>query len=156
MDFEQHLRRLFVYDEWANREFVQALAALQSPLERSRKLLAHIIAAEWVWLDRLEGRPQSMPVWPDLTIEECRRQTAELPLLWRRYLASLPSEQLSSRITYKNSKGEAWTSAVEDILVHVTTHSAYHRGQIAADFRAAGIQPPYTDYIHAVREGLIA
>jgi len=96
VDFEQHLRRLFVYDEWANREFVQALAALQSPLERSHKLLAHIIAAEWVWLDRLEGRPQSMPVWPDLTIEECRRQTDELPLLWRRYFASLPSEQLSS------------------------------------------------------------
>ena len=61
----------------------------------------------------------------------------------------------SSQITYKNSKGEAWTSAVEDILVHVTTHSAYHRGQIAADLRAAGIQPPYTDYIHAVRQGLI-
>jgi len=45
---------------------------------------------------------------------------------------------------------------VEDILTHVTIHSAYHRGQIASDLRAAGQAPAYTDFIHAVRLGLIA
>jgi uncharacterized damage-inducible protein DinB len=34
-------------------------------------------------------------------------------------------------------------------------HSAYHRGQIAADMRAAGFEPVYTDFIHAVRQGYI-
>jgi uncharacterized damage-inducible protein DinB len=34
-------------------------------------------------------------------------------------------------------------------------HSAYHRGQIAADMRAAGFAPPYTDFIHAVRQGFV-
>jgi len=37
----------------------------------------------------------------------------------------------------------------------VITHSTYHRGQIAADLRAAGVQPAYTDFIHGVRQGLI-
>jgi uncharacterized damage-inducible protein DinB len=29
----------------------------------------------------------------------------------------------------------------------------YHRGQIAADMRASGVEPVYTDFIHAVRQG---
>ena len=42
---------------------------------------------------------------------------------------------------------------MRDILTHVTMHSAYHRGQIAADVRVAGFTPAYTDFIHAVRTG---
>jgi uncharacterized damage-inducible protein DinB len=34
-------------------------------------------------------------------------------------------------------------------------HSGYHRGQIAAAVRESGGEPAYTDYIHAVRQGLI-
>ena len=55
---------------------------------------------------------------------------------------------------YTNSRGEAWTSTVEEILTHVVIHSAYHRGQIASDVRASGGVPAYTDYIHAVRQRL--
>jgi uncharacterized damage-inducible protein DinB len=58
-------------------------------------------------------------------------------------------------VSYTNSKGELWTSTVEDILTHLVIHSAYHRGQIASDLRSAGREPAYTDYIHAVRQGLI-
>ncbi len=30
-----------------------------------------------------------------------------------------------------------------------------HRGQVASDVRASGGVPAYTDYIHALRQGLI-
>jgi uncharacterized damage-inducible protein DinB len=62
---------------------------------------------------------------------------------------------LDRPVRYTNSKGEPWTSTVEDILTHLVIHSAYHRGQIASDLRNAGQKPAYTDYIHAVRQGLI-
>jgi len=62
---------------------------------------------------------------------------------------------LSQMISYKNSRGEAWTSAVQDVLTHVLMHSAYHRGQIASHMRVSGQTPAYTDFIHAVRQGLI-
>jgi uncharacterized damage-inducible protein DinB len=152
---EKYLQRLFSYDEWANREVLGALAQNHPAVTNIRKLLAHIIAAEWVWLDRLEGRPQSMPVWPDLNHEECREHIERLPRLWAAYLDRLSPEQLASTVSYKNTKGEPWNSAIEDILLHVTTHSAYHRGQIAMNLRAAGLQPAYTDYIHGVRQGLV-
>ncbi len=62
---------------------------------------------------------------------------------------------LDQSVSYTNSQGEAWSSTVEEILTHITVHSAYHRGQIASDLRAAGMTPAYTDYIHAVRRGLV-
>jgi uncharacterized damage-inducible protein DinB len=62
---------------------------------------------------------------------------------------------LEQSIGYKNSKSEPWTSLVRDILTHVFMHSAYHRGQIAADMRQAGQVPAYTDFIHGVRQGLV-
>lgn len=67
----------------------------------------------------------------------------------------IPASQLSQAVSYKNSKGELWTSTVQDVLTHVLMHSAYHRGQIASQMRANGQTPAYTDFIHAVRQGLI-
>ena len=75
--------------------------------------------------------------------------------LWREYLNGLSAKQLSENISYKNSKGEPWSNTVEDILTHVLLHSAYHRGQIASQTRAAGETPAYTDFIHAVRQEFI-
>jgi len=77
-----------------------------------------------------------------------------LDQIWPKYLAELSSSTLSKKIDYKNTKGESWSSTVNDILTHVLFHSAYHRGQIAVVMRAAGITPAYTDFIHGVRQGL--
>jgi uncharacterized damage-inducible protein DinB len=41
------------------------------------------------------------------------------------------------------------------MLTHVLFHSAYHRGQIALQMRASGMEPAYTDFIHAVRQGFV-
>ena len=58
-------------------------------------------------------------------------------------------------MSYRNSQGETWSSRKDDILMHVVMHSAYHRGQIAADMRIAGLVPAYTDFIHSVRQGFV-
>jgi uncharacterized damage-inducible protein DinB len=155
MDLLEHLRRQFAYDAWANREVLAGLRTSSPPAPRPRQLLAHILSAERLWLERILQQPQSLPVWPDFTFEQCEEQIVDLARLWRDFLGQLSSTALSERVSYKNSKGEPWTSTVEDILTHVLLHSAYHRGQIASQVRAGGETPVYTDYIHAVRQGLI-
>lgn len=148
------LSRLMRYDVWANRETLGSL--LQSvPPAQSLRWMGHIIAAEYLWLARLNGQPATLPVWPDLSVEECGRHLTELSRLLPESLAHASPGRLSRRISYTNSKGESWTSTVEEIFTHVAIHSAYHRGQIATDLRVAGQVPAYTDYIHAVRQGLI-
>ena len=153
MDLEQHYRQLTSYDEWANLEVITALRAAGRPLERSRKLAAHIVAAEYVWLTRIRQTSSPYPVWPDLTLDECGRELPFLAKGWRELL--LEGDVLDRSIHYRNSKAEVYDSLVRDILTHVFMHSAYHRGQIAGDMRQNGVTPVYTDFIHGVRQGLV-
>ena len=149
-----NLGRLIRYDVWANRETLQAMPDKGSP-PKSLKWLAHIIAAEHLWLARIQGVPAPLPVWPDLSLEECDRHMNQLAQQLVSVGNGMTPARLAEQVPYTNSKGEPWTSSVEEILTHVVIHSAYHRGQIASDLRAAGQVPAYTDYIHAVRQGLI-
>ena len=153
MDMLEHLRRLFTYDDWANREVLAVLKKSGNPSPRSSKLLAHILSAERLWLERLEQKPQTLPVWPDLPFDDCEREIADLASKWRNRLSR--GADLAREVSYRNSKGESWQSREDDIMLHVITHSAYHRGQIATDLRAAGFTPAYTDYIHGVRQGWV-
>jgi len=151
----EHLVRLFRYDAWANSEVLASLGAANPPPARSVRLLAHILSAEKLWLERLSGEKPSLPVWPEFNLSECEQQASELKALWTGYFSSLDGNTLGQPVTYHNSKGEAFSSAKQDILLHVTMHGSYHRGQIATDMRTAGFAPAYTDFIHAVRQGFI-
>jgi uncharacterized damage-inducible protein DinB len=155
LEVQKHFLRQFRYDAWANAEVLAAIKAAMagSPQAQALHLLAHILSAQRLWLERLREQPQSLPVWPEFDLEQCAAQIAELVTLWREYIAALSGTGLSETIAYKNSKGEAWTSTVEDVLTHVILHSAYHRGQIGSLMRAEGAVPAYTDFIHAVRQG---
>jgi uncharacterized damage-inducible protein DinB len=155
-DLIRHLRRQFEYDAWANREVLTTVRGSRASALRSLQLLAHIVAADLLWLERLRAQPQSQSVWPEWSLEQCEARSAEVGELWRKYLDALAPEDLSKTVSYKNTKGEPWTSTVEDVVTHVLLHSAYHRGQIASFMRASSDTPAYTDFIHAVRQGLIA
>jgi uncharacterized damage-inducible protein DinB len=149
--------RMFAYDYWANLECLKALRKGAAGAESTALVgrMAHVLSAERLWLERILRAPQSMAVWPGSTLEECEALAAEVALSWRDYLAGLAAGGLEEMVEYKNSKGERWSSRVEDVLTHVIMHSAYHRRQIALEMRAAGMELAYTDFIHAVRQGLV-
>lgn len=155
MEMTAHLSRLLAYDAWANRETVASLETAASPPVIALKRMGHVLGAEWLWLARLRNEGSPMAVWPELSPADCRREVSRLEVAWREHLAGISEEALARRVAYVNSKGEPWESAAGDILQHVVMHSAYHRGQIASDLRAAGYEPAYTDFIHAVRQGRV-
>jgi uncharacterized damage-inducible protein DinB len=144
------LRRMLRYDVWANREALRSMR--QRPPARSLRWLGHIIGAEFLWLDRMDGTEPRLAVWPELSLDQCEELLQDLA---RRIPGDLDPGSLARQVRYTNTKGEPWSSTVEEILTHVVIHSAYHRGQIASDLRASGQDPAYTDYIHAVRQGLV-
>ena len=155
MNLAEYLRREFSYDAWANQEVLTAIAAAGVEDARSLNLMSHIFAAERVWLERLKQQPQSVPVWPTFDLNRCQQEAADLAKLWHDHLDLVTAGDVSLSITYKNSKGEKWTSTIVDVLTHVIMHSAYHRGQIASHMREAGQTPAYTDFIHGVRQGFV-
>jgi uncharacterized damage-inducible protein DinB len=152
VDMVAHFNRLFAYDIWANRAVVTSLSSIENSPQHSVAFMAHILSAQKLWWERIIGQKQSLPVWPNSTLQNCETQAAELATIWREYLANTNEAALSNAVTYENSQGESWTSTVQDILQHVIMHSVYHRGQIATDMRSAGFIPAYTDFIHAVRQ----
>ena len=155
MDTKDFLR-MFDYDSWANRECLAGMRAANSVSPDTVGRIAHILSVQKLWLERILSHPQSLPVWPSSTIEECTTMAEEISLAWRNYLKQFSELPIDGAVNYRNSKGEQWSSRVEDILTHVLFHSAYHRGQIAMQMRASGLTPAYTDFIYAVREGFIA
>ncbi|MEW6051322.1 MAG: DinB family protein [Candidatus Zixiibacteriota bacterium] len=151
----QELSRLFAYNHWANCEVVKRLITEGRSPSRAIAIFAHIIAAERLWWHRLHNAPSSVAVWPEFTANECERQLPELRSMWQTVLGGADEVGLTRSVSYKNSKGEPFTSNVGDILLHVIMHGSYHRGQIASILRQAGHEPSYTDFIHAVRNGYV-
>jgi uncharacterized damage-inducible protein DinB len=147
--------RLFAYDRWANQVTLESVRAAGAP-QRSLNLMAHIAAAQWLWLERIEGGGKKVTVWPEWTLEQCARELRGSGKAWEAYLGKANEQTLATSIPYRNSKGEQWTSRVSDIAMHVAMHGVYHRGQVAADVRASGGEPAYTDFIQAVRTGTLA
>ena len=145
-------RRLFVYNDWANREELSRLRELTVSPAPALRIFSHIIAAEWLWLARLGWSAAKMDVWPELTLTQCSVELDWLRDAWR---AMLRDVDPTAVVEYRNSRGEIWTNVIDDILTHVPLHGSYHRGQIATQLRATGGAPPYTDFIHAARSGLL-
>jgi len=150
------LRHQFKYDSWANREELRVLSSLPAPPAQATTLLTHIIAAQWLWFDRLHKNPPRTAVWPEAALDGCAMQLQELETSWQVYLASLSEGDLSKPCAYTNSKGEAWTSSVLEILTQLILHAAHHRGQVSLLIRDVGSTPAPIDYIFAVRQGLLA
>jgi len=142
-----HLERLMVHLGWADRK-VQASLERANPLPpRMLELYAHVLGAEHIWYVRLVGRSPAVAVWPQLDLAECRRLADENLTRLQAFVAGLGPDDFQRGVTYKNSAGQEFTSTIEDILLHVALHGAYHRGQIAAGLRKAQQTPEPTDYI---------
>ena len=145
------IHRLLAFDAWANREALASLRALPAPPADAVRVLAHLAAAQQVWWERIEGLPQSLPVWPALDLEEAAALLAAGERRWRDLAAALGPDDEGRVVAYANTRGDRFESRLGDILTHVVLHGAHHRGQIATAVRGAGGTPAVTDFIHAVR-----
>jgi uncharacterized damage-inducible protein DinB len=149
------VRRLFRYNRWANHQVAKVLATSASAPPNSIRWFAHIVGAEALWLARLKGHPAPQPVWPEFSSADLLSQLDLVHGAWQELLDHLDDAALGSKCEYVNTQGKPFANTVGDVLIHVVMHSTYHRGQIAADMRANGLEPVYTDFIHAARQGLI-
>jgi len=146
--------RLLSYDAWANSETLGSLRS-GNPPAKALRWMGHIVGSGELWLARLRDQPSPIAVWPELDLDGCAAGVVRLAEQWARHLDTIGDEDLEKGIGYRNSRGEYWTSTVADILTHVALHGSYHRAQIAAAVRENGGEPAYTDFIHAVRQGLV-
>lgn len=147
-----HLLILFRYVSWADRRVLAALREAAAAQAEGLPLLAHLLAAEHVWLSRLIQEQPRYPVWPTLDLAACESLLAENEAGYREYLTQATEVQLAAAVSYSTSQGQPMTSTVLDILTQVITHGPYHRGQIAKIIGRTGGTAINTDYIVFSRE----
>lgn len=152
------LRELYNYNFWARDQQLAACAALSEeqlarPLGSSfgslRDTLAHLLGADWVWLQRFHGQsPRSFPWANEIqALEAIRGRWQSIEEDMRAYLAVLMPEALATPLTYQNFKGETWTYPLWQCLVHLVNHGTYHRGQVTMALRQLGSTPPGIDFL---------
>jgi uncharacterized damage-inducible protein DinB len=146
-----YLVRLFHYRGWANQQTLASVQNCPAAQAEAVPLLAHLLAAEHVWLSRLQPREPRFAVWPELSLSECEALAKELDQGWTEYLGGLAEDALQTEIQYRTTRGDPFSNSVVDILTQVATHGGYHRGQIAKAIGRAGGQVIMTDYIVYVR-----
>ena len=140
-------RLLFDYERWANRRTIESIEAADTP-ETALRWMAHILAAQEVWLARLREEDSSrIAIWPARDLSGCRSEAARLEGEIRGFLDSIDEGFLGREIVYRNQTGREFRNTPLDILTHLGMHSHYHRGQIAAELRRLGFAPAVTDFI---------
>lgn len=149
------VRRLFEYDHWANQRLLQALQAWATPDPRLVAVAVHILAAEQIWLSRLQGngRPvEPAAAWPALTSAGGGELLAQLQRDYAAYLDGLSEAALDARCAYTDNRGRAYDDQIGDVLLHVLVHAAQHRGEVLAGIGTGGGEAPGTDYIPFARK----
>lgn len=141
------LAQLFAHLRWADRRTLEGLRSLPNRDERAHRWYAHILGSEHTWLSRIEGRPPRLPVWPEISLEDCEALAAENHAAFDALARSLDDAALDRVVRYTTGTGDTYESQLGDILLHVALHGQYHRGQVAAAVREGGGTPVATDYI---------
>lgn len=144
------LKKLIAYDSWANNKVFEAIAASEvknaDSFDEIRKLFSHILAAQQVWLNRMNNEVPEIEIWPDLSLSDISdrlgRQSQQL---------QQQVQNSGGNIHYTNSAGTAFSNTVDEILNHLVIHGQHHRAQIARLLREAGAEPPTTDLIFYLR-----
>ncbi len=149
---KKHLQRMFRGMSWGDRQMIAAVHDAPAARPEALPLLAHVLAAEHIWLARLERRDARLPVWPVLSVKDCQRVAAENEAGYAAFLSRMDGDHLASILHYQNQAGRSFETPVIDILTHVVIHGAYHRGQIAKILGRLGAASPNTDFITFARE----
>jgi uncharacterized damage-inducible protein DinB len=143
-----NLLKLIDYDEWANHQIFEAIQEVEGHVHKKEiwKLFSHLLAAQNVWINRVQEKPNKVEIWPNLSIDEVGDLLKENPIKLR---GLIPEKD--KVIHYENSKGRSFQNKVEEIVMHIVIHGQHHRAQISKLLRQAGISPPGTDFIFFLR-----
>ena len=144
--------RFLNFAQWANMRVLEMLRNCPRVEPQAHALFSHMLAAEHVWLCRLQGNTPDIAIWPELGLDECERLIEMNVAGYKEYLKGCTPETWDSIIAYRTTKGQDFKTPVSDILMHVLNHGTYHRGQVTAAVKRSGGEVLDTDYIIFVRE----
>ena len=142
---KQFFKELFEYSHHFNQNLADVFKDNQGKTsEKAEKLFNHILNAHQIWNNRIDPKQPTFDSWELHDIQDLKNIDKTN---YEQTLQILDKFDLNETINYSNSKRQAFSNNIRDILFHVINHSTYHRGQVASEFRQYGLEPLVTDYI---------
>ena len=120
-----------------------------------RRLLDHVQVVDEIFRHNLEARPHGYraPRSAELPSFDVLAHQARATADWYAdYADALLPEMVDEAIAFSFSNGESASMTRGEMLLHVATHAAGHRGQVALLLQKNGIQPypdRITDFLRA-------
>jgi uncharacterized damage-inducible protein DinB len=147
------------YEIWANKRLldvimnigsVQQEQEIKSSFPSIYKTCLHMWDASAIWWQRLHKKEQiavpSLSFHP--TMAEVAQELVEQNEQWLQWIQNASDSDIEAELPYKNMKGEPFIQPVKHILLHISNHGTYHRGQLVTMLRQVGVEKvPQTDYI---------
>jgi uncharacterized damage-inducible protein DinB len=155
----QEMIVLYEFNAWANRRMLGAVAVVKreeflrpmgSSFSSLRDTTAHVYGAEWIWLERFQGRsPASLPDGAEFQdVAGLQERWTELEGRLLGFVRSLTQEDLNRVLEYKTLKFGVYHNPLWQSMQHVVNHGTYHRGQVTTLLRQLGAKPELTDLMH--------
>lgn len=152
------LQSLFRYKAWANTELFARLAALPAghadALDTSIRTLNHIYVVDRIFRAHLAGedRPFDATHTKETpSLQQLRAEVEATDAWYVDYVSRLAESALPEALSFTFTDGDAGRMTREEMLLHVTAHGAYHRGNVGQVLKSIGVAPPrdlYTKFLH--------
>ena len=150
------LEKLGAFNVWANDTVLRRLdevAATGQPIPAIvLRLFSHVLNAQAIWISRIKGTASPVKVWQEHDLAFCHALHQQTSETLHQLMARADEQELQRLVSYTNSLGNKYDSAVHDILTHAVTHASYHRAQVATRMRDHGLEPVNSDFITYCRE----
>ncbi len=149
---KEYFIRLFNYDTHTNLLVTEMIINAGNP-EKPVQLMAHLLAAQQVWLARCKGEPAiGGALWPDWKADTFFQIIDGNSKGWIDFMNKCTPADFERMISYKNSKGESFENKLSDVLAHAINHGTHHRAQVGQYLKSGGADLPFTDYIFYIRQ----
>ena len=154
------LQHLFRYKAWANDQLLTALARLGdgSPVTAlAIKALSHTHVVDRIFAAHLrrEGHAYTSANLDELpTLEALSADLRRSDQEYIAYVSTLDRAQLAERIDFTFTDGAPGRMTRNEMLMHVVTHGAGHRGQVSAVMLLNSVAPAkdgFTTFLHEVQ-----
>ena len=154
------LQRLFRYKAWANDALLTAMQQFEDGApakDIAIRILNHTLVVDRIFAANLRHADHGFTSANESlasSLEELSGAIRSSDQWYIDYVSGLDERQLAERIDFTFSDGEPGRMSREEMLMHVTIHGEYHRGQAGLLMMQNSIAPPagsgLTTYLHTV------
>ena len=158
------LQSLFAQKSWANGELFDVLATVApslpaAPVQTAVRTLNHIYVVDRIFRAHLLGQAHGYAATNTADTPELgalQFAVAEADLWFEDYVAGISEASLAESLAFEFTDGDAGRMTREEMLTHVITHGAYHRGNVGQVLKGVEIAPPrdlFTKFLHLREPG---